>query len=999
MIMFLSNSVVRVILGYAPQETEGIETRDEFFTELEIEVTKCKMVDELPIVVGDLNAKIHLQEGVIESTTANGKLLLNVVNNQELDVLNYHNKCEGKWTHVVRTTNSPSVLDYMLSCKQITNTVQQVIIDEQCLVCPFSVKKSKGRQTQQFSDHNAMILRLEMPHEKKVADKLPKSWKITDEGLQKLVHLTNQEFKCKSDGNTFQERYDNIEKGLVELMDECFQTRKRKNNEQAVPAEYYKIYKKITEFSRKGKAERLVARKYIEEINKVKIEKVAAAHKRKIQTVVENLTVGNTFSPNGFWNLCKKARKNASTGTSVETEDGSELFGDEMIRNAYMEEFKYRLRKREISDDLKTYETLTEQLCQLHLQNIEKKGPPYSKEELEKVRKHLKKGKSAGRDNLPPELYISGGPKLQNTILNMCNDAKENNSVPGQWTQVQISTMYKNKGKKKRLLNQRGIFLKQVLSKMYEKLNMNRAKDAMKSIDKCQAGGQEDRSTADQTYLFRAAIDHCKYMDQPLYVTLYDYSQCFDSLWLTDCLLSMIKIGVDKETVSILKKLNDTCNIKVKTPAGMTDEFEMNSIVQQGSVSGGALCVASTGEISQEDLGQGYQIGEAILKVLAFVDDIATLNKNHQETYQAHDRVKWFSDKKRLLLNALKCLLLCINTKNTDVIPKLMIGDTALKVVDKAPYLGDIFNKAGNNNDLIEDREKKGKACTINAMSLCAEITMGIYTIPTLLLLYRSVFIHVVLYNSQAWSNLTRKNINTIQVVQLNYLKRMHHAPRSTSNAITFLETGTIPIENEIHIKQLTFLHHILKLKDDDLVRKTYKQQINFSFEPNWANNIQQLRTKYGISETDDEIKLTSKSKWKNSVKRKVRKSAVTELKSKAAEQKNGKMLSYPGKVYTQEYLTKLPSTNARKIFHARSGVIDLRACRKYQYGEETSCRLCNKEPEDVPHVVNRCSKIKRSSIIDVHTTNTDELMEMSKRLICFDNEVDEVENSPTIDC
>jgi exonuclease III len=67
----MSNSVVRVILGYAPQETEGIETRDEFFTELEIEVTKCKMVDELPIVVGDLNAKIHLQEGVIESITAN----------------------------------------------------------------------------------------------------------------------------------------------------------------------------------------------------------------------------------------------------------------------------------------------------------------------------------------------------------------------------------------------------------------------------------------------------------------------------------------------------------------------------------------------------------------------------------------------------------------------------------------------------------------------------------------------------------------------------------------------------------------------------------------------------------------------------------------------------------------------------------------------------------------------------------------------------------------
>ena len=46
-----------------------------------------------------------------------------------------------------------------------------------------------------------------------------------------------------------------------------------------------------------------------------------------------------------------------------------------------------------------------------------------------------------------------------------------------------------------------------------------------------------------------------------------------------------------------------------------------------------------------------------------------------------------------------------------------------------------------------------------------------------------------------------------------------------------------IPIENEIHVKQLTFLHHVLSLDDNDPVRKTYHQQTKFPFEPNWANN------------------------------------------------------------------------------------------------------------------------------------------------------------------
>ena len=67
-----------------------------------------------------------------------------------------------------------------------------------------------------------------------------------------------------------------------------------------------------------------------------------------------------------------------------------------MIRNAYMNEFKHRLRKSEIDEDLKNYESQVELLCDMHLENAaEEKGPPYSKEKYVKVKNHLKKGKSS----------------------------------------------------------------------------------------------------------------------------------------------------------------------------------------------------------------------------------------------------------------------------------------------------------------------------------------------------------------------------------------------------------------------------------------------------------------------------------------------------------------------------------------------------------------------------------------------------------------------------
>ena len=141
-----------------------------------------------------------------------------------------------------------------------------------------------------------------------------------------------------------------------------------------------------------------------------------------------------------------------------------------------------------------------------------------------------------------------------------------------------------------------------------------------------------------------------------------------------------------------------------------------------------------------------------------------------------------------------------VNLKPTDILPRLKIDGKAVKCVNKVVCLGDQFNSAGSNKDLIEDRVKKGKMCTITAMATCSEVTMGVYTIETLLLLYRSLFTPVVLYNCQAWCNLTKQELNLLKTTQMKFLKRIFHAPSSTSNPITLLETGILPIEQEIHM-------------------------------------------------------------------------------------------------------------------------------------------------------------------------------------------------------
>ena len=53
----------------------------------------------------------------------------------------------------------------------------------------------------------------------------------------------------------------------------------------------------------------------------------------------------------------------------------------------------------------------------------------------------LKKGKSPGRDSIPPEIFINAGEKLENEILGIMNLIKQSNRIPSQWSQVMVSTI------------------------------------------------------------------------------------------------------------------------------------------------------------------------------------------------------------------------------------------------------------------------------------------------------------------------------------------------------------------------------------------------------------------------------------------------------------------------------------------------------------------------------------------------------------------------------
>ena len=70
---------------------------------------------------------------------------------------------------------------------------------------------------------------------------------------------------------------------------------------------------------------------------------------------------------------------------------------------------------------------------------------------------------------------------------------------------------------------------------------------------------------------------------------------------------------------------------------------------------------------------------------------------------------------------------------------------------------------------MCKERTTKAKGSTIELISLCKEVNFGERQLETMLLLYHAVFVPRLIYNCEAWSNVTSSDIKMLQNAQKGY--------------------------------------------------------------------------------------------------------------------------------------------------------------------------------------------------------------------------------------
>ncbi len=719
-----------------------------------------------------------------------------------LKVLNFSGNCIGKWTRVQENQGKlqKSVIDYVITDEKLATYLTDMIIDEEKAFAPFWTKNRKDGKVRQHSDHNSILINFHLPYSQndEIPDPFPSNegWKINTVNLEQFKQVTeNMEEIDDNDIMNFGAHLDTI-------MDSCFPRKSKPkrishpniNKENIIKdLSLLPFLKIMISYIKRGKNERIAAKVYISYIQNIQTQNV---HQRKAEKVAE--VIDKVSNEHGgldvgkFYKLKKSLSCSDNSRSSVITSNGNELFGGPAIIKEYENEFISRLSHRKIDDSFKAYEEVTKKLFNIYLakSSESKSEPDFTTTEVHQAMRSLNEDSSSGPNRRPPSIYRNAGKGLVANITKFFNHIKSCLIFPQEWYDLLIVTIYKNKGSKKKLEFYRGVFLANIITKIFEKVIKIRISPNLEKVNRLQAGSCTNRSTCDDVFLVNGMIDHAKYLHARLNLTFYDYSTCFDSLWLEDCMISFWELGIQNELFALIFKMNEVARIKVKSPFGMTASFECQRIVKQGTVLSSNLCSASTGELCSSNWKGGATVGTLTISDALYVDDTTDPNTNITDTIESHDEVVNFSLSKRLSLNQPKCGVLTINHKSTDSVPTLIIGEGQIQQIKTAKFLGDPVNEKGTNIDLIEDRVSKGNASIISCIAMCNEVTMGLFFTKVAVTLYDSVFLKILLFNSAAWTNITETDMKRLRTIQLKYLKRIARAPYSTPNVCVFLEFG-----------------------------------------------------------------------------------------------------------------------------------------------------------------------------------------------------------------
>ena len=469
--------------------------------------------------------------------------------------------------------------------------------------------------------------------------------------------------------------------------------------------------------------------------------------------------------------------------------------------------------------------------------------------------KQQKNGKAAGPDSIPPEALKQAEEENSEVLLTLFKDIWEKEEIPEDWKEGYIIKIPK-KGDLSACSNYRGISLLSVPGKIFNRIILNRIKNAVDpKLRDNQAGFRRNRSCTDQIATLRIILEQSLEWRTPLYVNFIDYEKAFDSVDRNSLWKLMRHYGVPGKIVSLIRKSYEGMSCRVVHGQHLTERFQVRTGVRQGCLLSPFLFLLAIDWIMKETTSLGRNgirwmlMGSRTqLNDLDFADDLALLSSTRQQMQAKTDAMAEKSAQVGLKINRGKSKVLRVNNQSQEPIN---VYEEPIEEVDIFIYLGSVVDKTGGADADIKARKGKARSAFKKMKNVWSSATLST---RLKVRVFNSTIKPVLLYGSETW-RMNNSPINKVQSFINTCLRKILriHWPETISNAELWEQTNQIQVKDEITQRKWRWIGHTLRKPADCITRQALTWNPQGSRKRGrprntWRRDLDKERARMGVT-------------------------------------------------------------------------------------------------------------------------------------------------------
>ena len=790
-------------------KNEILSIQAQFFNAFEGYVNEGSNV----IVLGDFNNHVGNSLGLNVNNpkvSPGGSNLSRWVSENGLSLVNVLDQTH---THIDRSSKQgdTNILDLVITNQPAM--VKEFNVDKRIVNTPYRLRHTKRGIKHKYTDHLSLSLDIKVEWCKKPVSNKTTGWNYSKEGGHEKYEQITDEIGLELNTKVLSE----------ESNDEVYDwllCRLEKAKRDA--------YGKTTSTIKRAKevADNMMWNKRVQEVTKC----IKSQGNKKVNLQIWDVRkkANNKFGDKQFVSI-----KNPETGQL--TQDRSSTYKTAL-------EYNYNLLRKdkvEITQEIRRENAIKDTIvrCGMSAKEVSADST-LSWDEFKEVLVKVKlANKSVYRD------VIKAGWIFKRAYFELLNKIYVTEHIPAKFQSTELMQLFKNKGSRNELKNNRFIHLKEHGPKLLERMIMMKLERRMSLATPIfQIGGQKLSSTTEHLVTLISYMKHLEKDQGAGIVQFLDIKTCFDVIELRDLLTETSRSGVVGKPLRNIAKFTDTVEIHIQGDDSGNTKTVYNSAGQGSGYApvGTSLSMAVKIEEKTDQIKEAVN-REVILKVndiplspLMYVDDIAKVCKTPQDSADMGQAISDSLDDLKMEAHSEKSGLLVFGKKRDKLKEDLINDPTEVQgfqmgFKETETYLGMQFVEKGASESITQTLMSRRIKCMTKSMELVKLLEddriQAIGWLATAINVFNAVIVSTLIYGCGAWTGMTKAQEDLVEAIQRQCLVTVLGITPKCSYRTLLYVTGIMPAMDLVRKTKVTFVNDLFHVKGKGICKEVLTKE------------------------------------------------------------------------------------------------------------------------------------------------------------------------------